>query len=320
MTKAKKIILIVSSIVLVFAIAMFVLINFALPQIKYNKAVSYMQQEKYDFAIEEFSTILYYKDSAKKIAKCQEVAKEETYLEARSAEKLMRYELAFSLYASIGDYKDSIKRKDSMRNKMQNESLRNASRNSIVYFGLYEQDNNLENGKEPIKWVVISTKGSYIQLLALNALDAQQYHDEYKAVTWEKCALRKWLNNEFYDITFNATEKSMIVPWWNLSEHRNGETTTVKDSVFLLAQDDVNYVSKELRECVPTPYAIARGVYQSPDGDQCRWLLRTPGEFMFNVQCVYFNGNVDPRGNDVDYKQDGLRPSVWVNKSAVNYG
>lgn len=321
MTKTKKIILIVASIVMLLSMTVLVLINYALPQIKYNKALSFMQQEKYDFAVEEFSSILQYRDSAQKVAECNEISKEETYLEARSAERLMRYELAFSLYASIGSYKDSVKRKDSMRIKMQNESLRNATSRSIVYFGSYEQDNNLENGKEPIKWVVIATKGSYLQLLSLNALDAQQYHNEFKAITWENCSLRAWLNIDFYNAAFISSERALIVPWWNTSEHRTAENTTVLDSVFLITANDVKrYVPTNYRQCIPTPYAIAQGVYQSPDGEQCRWLIRTPGEFMFNVQCVYFDGGFFARGNDVDYKQDGLRPSVWINKSALNYG
>ena len=29
-------------------------------------------------------------------------------------------------------------------------------------------------------------------------------------ITWHDCDLRKWLNNEFYNTAFNATEKEFI--------------------------------------------------------------------------------------------------------------
>lgn len=320
MSVVKRIILIIASSIIIISVVVLMMINVALPQIKYNDALELMKQEKYDDAIDAFSVILAFRDSAQKIEDCKENQKEEVYLDARLAENLSRYENAFNLYTSLGNYKDSVKRKDSVRTKMQNESIRNATRRSIVYFGSYEQDNNLENGKEPIKWYVINTNGSYLQLLAVNALDAKPYHNEYKSITWEKCTLRVWLNNEFYNNTFNAAEQGLIVPWWNVSESRTGETKTVLDNVFLLTVNDVKRIyPTDYRKCIPTPYALAQGVYQSPDGEQCRWILRTPGEFMFNVQCVYFDGTFFERGNDVNYQKDGLRPSIWINKGAVNY-
>ena len=320
MTRAKKIILILASVTIILAVFGIALLNFVLPQIKYNDALLLMKQEKYEDAIDAFSETIAFRDSAQKIYDCEQSIKEEIYLDARSAELLSKYELAFSTYTSLGDYKDSLTRKERMRVNMQSNSLRNARINSTVYFGLYEQDNNLENGKEPIKWYVISAKGNYLQLLAVNALDAKQYHQEYKAIKWENSSIRNWLNNDFYNTAFTRSERDIIVPWWNVSEGRNGENAPVVDNVFLLTSTEVKTVVPEkFSQCIPTPYAIAQGVYQSPDGDQCRWILRTPGEFMFNVQCVYFDGTIFARGNDVNYQKDGLRPSLWVNKNAVNY-
>lgn len=318
MTVLRKIIIIVASVVMTVAIGVFALYNFWIPTQKYNNALFLMQSEEYSDALVAFEEVKAFRDSAVKIEECKQAIKEETYLDARSAEILSKFEQAFNLYASLGDYKDSLTRKERVRINLQSKSFEGAKRKSTVYFGSYEQDNNLENGKEPIKWYVISTNGNYLQLLAVNALDAKQYHSEYKAVTWEKSDLRTWLNDEFYSTAFTRAEQNLIVPWWITSEQRDNQGTTVMDKVFLLSRDDVNnVVSGAFRACIPTPYALARGVYKSPDSEHCRWILRTPGEFMFNVVVVYFDGTFFARGNDVNYEKDGLRPSIWVNKSTV---
>lgn len=77
---------------------------------------------------------------------------------------------------------------------------------SIVTFGAYEQDNNTGNGKEAIEWLVLDydAANNRALVISLYALDCKPYNTEKKNVTWEKCTLRAWLNNEFIQAAFSA--------------------------------------------------------------------------------------------------------------------
>ena len=75
--------------------------------------------------------------------------------------------------------------------------IKAAAVGDTVYFGAYEQDNNKANGKDDIAWQVLDKKENAILLLSVNGLDSVPYHSENTSVTWEKCALRTWLNQDF---------------------------------------------------------------------------------------------------------------------------
>ncbi len=41
----------------------------------------------------------------------------------------------------------------------------------VIYFGSYEQDNNLSNGKEEIEWIVLAKENRKALLISKYALD-----------------------------------------------------------------------------------------------------------------------------------------------------
>ena len=81
----------------------------------------------------------------------------------------------------------------------------------ICYFGAYEQDNDLTNGKEPIEWLVLDVQGDKALLLSKYGLDAKPYNTTYADVTWETCTLRKWLNDDFLKTAFSEDEQKAIL-------------------------------------------------------------------------------------------------------------
>ncbi len=87
---------------------------------------------------------------------------------------------------------------------------KNAKVGDIVTFGRYEQDNNTSNGKEPIEWQVLAKEDNKILVISKYALDGKRYNETDTSVTWETCTLRKWLDSDFKNAAFNATEKSQI--------------------------------------------------------------------------------------------------------------
>lgn len=50
---------------------------------------------------------------------------------------------------------------------------------------------------------------SELFILSEYILDCKRYHGELTDITWRDCDLRKWLNNEFYNAAFSATEKKL---------------------------------------------------------------------------------------------------------------
>lgn len=66
-----------------------------------------------------------------------------------------------------------------------------------IKFGHYEQDNDASNGKEAIEWEVLGYEDGELLLISRYILDAVPYNYEWTDVTWETCALRKWLNDDF---------------------------------------------------------------------------------------------------------------------------
>ena len=82
----------------------------------------------------------------------------------------------------------------------------------ILSFGHFEQDGNLDHGKEPIQWIVLDKRndGSYV-LVTRYALAYKPYTVDQVDVTWETCTLRAWLNEEFYNEAFSDEEASRVM-------------------------------------------------------------------------------------------------------------
>ena len=125
----------------------------------------------------------------------------------------------------------------------------------VVKLGVYEQDNDTSNGMEPIEWEVLDIDSGKALLVSRYALDALPYNNEFAAVTWEECTLRKWLNDTFYNTAFNDTEKAKITE--NIIENpdnvvyktEGGKDTT--DRLFCLSSYEVlRYYGFSYRDAV----------------------------------------------------------------------
>jgi serine/threonine protein kinase len=193
-----------------------------------------------------------------------------------------------------------------------------------VFFGQYEQDNDLENGKEEIEWQVLAKEEDRILVISKYALDCQQYHSRYTDITWEKCTLRTWLNRAFLNAAFISEEQAMIpsvtvtadkIPFYSTDP---GNST--QDQIFLLSIPEVNkYISNDTAwQCKPTEYAKAQGCYgANPNEGNCWWWLRSPGGFSTNAARVGSLGAVDVMGTSVAHDEGAVRPALWIDLKAV---
>ena len=222
----------------------------------------------------------------------------------------------------------------------------------VVEFGSYEQDADIKNGKEAIRWIVLDKRNERLLLLSEKILDYNVYHNEGEDITWEACSLRKWLNDDFYNEAFTEDEQEMIrmekisnlssnnfyetsymkehwPSWWDgqLVENTDGGKDT-EDKVFLLSYEEVlEYFSDQERAADATNSTIKRGLpvmtkeeyeenykkyYDSYGIGNSIWWLRSPGWSQSTAMRVDFDGRLNAGIVGVDVF--GVRPAVWVEK------
>lgn len=194
---------------------------------------------------------------------------------------------------------------------------------SIISFGDYN-------------WRVLDIQNNAALVITEEIIEQRAYHDAYKDITWAHCALRKYLNGEFYD-KFNVTDKSRIIPVLNKNPDnqwygsKGGADT--KDSIFLLSIEEVcKYFGDSLSK-LQNRGKNQRYWFERKDENNSKriakilgkegswwWWLRSPGRV--NVKAVYIfgtDGNIGIQGNNIlkgnisDGKcTGGVRPALWL--------
>ena len=225
---------------------------------------------------------------------------------------------AYEAFIALDGYKDSKEKAGSIFAKYEVEKLKAAKVGDYVKFGSYEQDNNAENGKEEIEWLVLDKQDSKALVISKYALDCKQYNTDFTGVTWETCTLRKWLNNDFLGAAFSTDEKAMI-PTVTVSADKNPKYSTnpgnaTQDQVFLLSITEVNkyFSSDGAIQCKPTAYAVANGASVKSDNGNCWWWLRSPGDFQDCAATVNYGGAVYEYAFYVHAVNSAVRPALWI--------
>ena len=208
--------------------------------------------------------------------------------------------------------------------------------------GAYDQDGNLDNGAEPIEWIVIADSEERLLLLSSKVLDQRVFNDNYNSTSWESSSVRKWLNEDFYNAAFNDEEKTIIEDYATIPGDVSAGTAEVKDKVFLLSREEAEaYIGAE--EGAPgnqlcakvTPHAINAGVwyitedYYSLFGFKDKgfsdemigcgnWWLRSNGKDDTRIMDVGASGIIRLTGHEAASKQDGVRPAIYIRISGGN--
>ncbi|MBQ3431755.1 MAG: hypothetical protein IJG23_03125 [Clostridia bacterium] len=232
---------------------------------------------------------------------------------------------AYELFVDLNGYKDSNERVASLYESYKSEKMASAVVGDTVYFGAYEQDGNLKNGKEDIAWVVLEKSGKKLLLCSMNGLDYQKYMEEKVDTTWETSAMRKWLNSDFVDEAFSKEQAAYIsltdVPVAVNKEYETPYGNATKDRVFLLSTEQVEqyFATEEERLTTPSEYAVQKGVYKSKKRysgiNTCCWLLRNPGSDNREVAYVYYDGTIRYSGASVNTRGATFRPTMWIDLS-----
>jgi len=175
-------------------------------------------------------------------------------------------------------------------------------------------------------WCVLDVKDRRALIITEDIIELRWYHNTFAGITWADCALRKYLNNEFYK-KFSQDEKAKIIkvtsrnpdnPWFKT---KGGKDST--DSIFLLNLEDVcEYFGDsrtKLRNKGSQTWFIDdenNGKRQAKDGNDFHWWrLRSPGYYGRTSASVSANGHVYVRGNGVYGRPrdgGGVRPALWL--------
>ena len=228
---------------------------------------------------------------------------------------------AYDSLIALDGYKGSTGKAADIFEQYKAEKLKVANVGDIVFFGVYEQDNDTSNGKEDIEWRVLAKEDGRILLITDKAIDCQQYNATYTGTTWEKCSLRKWMNESFLNDAFSYNECKQIQKT-NVSADKNPDYTTISsgnatvDKVFLLSITEVEkyFISDESKKCIPTNYTMASDAYIYGEDEliTCYWWLRSPGDSQNAAACVKTDGSIRYYGYHVDSSDIGIRPTMWV--------
>ena len=198
-----------------------------------------------------------------------------------------------------------------------------------IMFGNYQQ--KTDAGPEPIEWRVLEIKDDEALIISEYILEPHVYHIEMEDITWEDSSLRKWLNGDFYDTAFSASEKSHIQtvtiknPDNPLYGTPGGNDTD--DNVFCLSLEEVQiyFADANDRMAALTDYAISRGASVNEDTKLENglktgwWWLRTPASSANRAAEVDCFGNIDNVINEdrvdgclVFSEGISVRPAVWI--------
>lgn len=209
--------------------------------------------------------------------------------------------------------------------------------NNEKYRALYSVETNETSWYiyEPIEWVVIDPETGYV--LCNVALEAKSFQlDEskhYADADWETSDIRRWLNEEFYQAAFSASQtKSIITTNTDMKIYNeDGEITgynTVSDNIVLFSLEDAlneQYGFVQLngnREFNSYYYVVtgdlgryssdyayylgANGFEEIENADWaekykgCMWLLRK------NTESAYRPAYVYPKSPAAYYIEDGV--------------
>ena len=235
-----------------------------------------------------------------------------------------QYAEAASAFRAIGNYKDSYDKELACYDAGTNMDFTGLKAGDSVQFGVYEQDNDLQNGPEIIQWDVLAVEDDRALLISHYVLDAKPYNATRTDVTWETCTLRTWLNGEFFQKAFGdkAQEKilSSTVPADVNSEYKSSPGNATTDKIFLLSipEADRYFPSDEARMCSPTDYAIAQG-WDGYTSSSCYWSLRTAGRSVTigasTKAHVSLSGEISYAGSSVEGIVNGVRPAMWIDIS-----
>ncbi len=206
---------------------------------------------------------------------------------------------------------------------------------------------------DPIKWRVLDPSTGLV--MCESVIDCQAYSNYAKydsetqewyndnggfASDWKTSSLRKWLNNEFYNLAFNDEQKANISITSNDNRCQNiidysdflpekyekYNSADTKDNVYVLSLSEVinssygfnseREIKDPARTLVETDYAKCQGLGVIPNeheynNDIPNWWLRNATRTSEHV-CIVEAGYADDTGHNTNSTTTGVCPAMRI--------
>jgi hypothetical protein len=187
----------------------------------------------------------------------------------------------------------------------------------IVTFGSF--------GGKTLKWRVLDVQEGRALLLTKAIIEKRPYHSSNTNTTWEKCALRQYLNGDFLANSFGA-EKSRIAQVTNANPDNQWFGTaggnSTPDRVFLLSIGEVVKYFGDSGQLKNRPRKDSWWISDQYNSKRIAkygnrawwWWLRSPGNRSHDAAYVGRGGNLYIYGYyDLLSGEGGVRPALWLN-------
>ncbi len=235
------------------------------------------------------------------------------------------YQAAYDAFIKLGDYEDAPALAEKARVPKNKEILKSCKVGDVVNFGTYEQDNNKKTKHEEIEWKVLEIKDNKALVISEYVIDTGAYNTEKGDIAWEKCTLRKWLNEDFINAAFGDNEKELIATTTLAAEKKPSNSTytpaPTQDKIFILTAEEAEHYfpERENRKSRVTAYTVGKEAkgYSDWDGFGTWWLRGAIGYFQnVSAQVDAYDGDIECNYTYVEEIQ-GIRPVMWIDLSII---
>lgn len=189
-----------------------------------------------------------------------------------------------------------------------------------VFFGHFDQDDNGNNGQEPIEWLIFVESDQYAWMISKYVLAAGTHSDTPGNIAYDYSMIRQYLNGSFLNLAFTAQERAKLIPM-TVDANPNPDHPSVSagkdvvDPVAILSVYEVNkyFKTPESRLSYASDNAIHWGVFVAENG--CSpWWTRTPGSDNTKMSLVRSDGSINTDGRTGE-NIFGVRPIICLRKS-----
>lgn len=189
----------------------------------------------------------------------------------------------------------------------------NAKVGDVISFGSLALDDT-NSDIEKILWKVLSVEKNRVLLLTTEGIDCKLYNTEAIETNWEKCSVRKWLNDDFLTNAFTEQETCRIVSSDISFFTESQEESICKDKLFLLSVSEAEtyFSSDRERVCKPNSRALKNGAYADEKEGNSSWWLRSSGASAERAALVDETGAIDKSGDGVYCDGNVIRPAMWI--------
>lgn len=188
---------------------------------------------------------------------------------------------------------------------------------NIICFGNYPLGLD-EDNKSPIEWVVVERDGTKVKLLSRYNLAMKRFHEKDAKVSWAKCDLRKWLNNQFMKEAFSAQEQKSLIA---IKHEGSSDKVTLisKDEAMAVFPEYSRYIhsSSDYKEMLYAEYTLYAAMMNDDQHDAREMAGTKPGN---DRRDDWWTCTVDPKEKDWVYCEDKYEIGMeWTTRKNDRY-